>query len=76
MTFLEGRADGTFALRADLTQKNLGTITSLTAADVSGDGELDLVVTGTDRVTVLRNGTDAVKGEVLVNGDFSRPYQL
>ncbi|QEL14866.1 fibro-slime domain-containing protein [Limnoglobus roseus] len=72
VTFLEGRADGTFVLRSDLTQTGLGAVTGLTAADVTGDGELDLIVAAADRVTVLRNDPDAVRGEVLVNGDFAR----
>jgi FG-GAP-like repeat/PKD domain/FG-GAP repeat len=72
VTFLEGQADGTFVLRSSLTVTGLGAVTGLAATDTNGDGELDIVVSGTDRVTVLRNATDVLRSEVLVNGDFSR----
>jgi len=71
VTFLEGRPGGTFLPRPELTAGGLGTVVGLAAADFSGDGELDLVVSGTDRVTVLSNIADVMTSTPLANGDFT-----
>ena len=54
-----------------MTVTGLGVITDLAAADFDGDGETELAVSGTDRVTVLRNGLDLLTSSPITNGDFS-----
>lgn len=46
LTIFDGVADGSLT-RSATTVSGLGTVTGLSAADVNGDGELDLVVSGT-----------------------------
>src|SRR5439155_24014281 len=65
-------ADGTFPPRPGLTVTGLGTITGLSSADVDGDGELDIAVSGTDRAAWLKNAHDPAPQPALVNGDFSQ----
>ena len=72
VTVFRGNADGTFTAAPGATATGLGVVTGLAAADVNGDGELDLVVAGTDRVTVLTNRPDPAPQTVLSNGDFAQ----
>src|SRR5262249_27200061 len=71
LTFLEGLPGGRFAPRPALTVTGLGTITGLVTADLDGDGDPDLAVSGTDRVTVLKRDNDPLTTSPLVNGDFA-----
>jgi RHS repeat-associated protein len=71
VTFLEGQPDGTFDLRPEFTVSGLAPVTSLAAADLNGDGSLDLAVSATSQVIVLFNAGAASTAGPLVNGDFS-----
>ncbi|QDU59615.1 tRNA3(Ser)-specific nuclease WapA precursor [Planctomycetes bacterium Pan216] len=70
VTFLENVGAGTFQPRADLTVTGLGVVTSIAAEDFDSDGDLDLIVNGTDRVIQLVNDHVA-PASAIVNGDFS-----
>jgi RHS repeat-associated protein len=71
VTFLEGQAAGGFVLRSAATFSGLGTIHDVVTGDFNADGELDLAVTGGDRVTLLINNADPLPSPPIVNGDFS-----
>jgi hypothetical protein len=71
--FFQGRGGGQFEPRTDLTI-TLGAdhpIVDLTAADLDGDGDEDLVASATREVVVLWNDDDPLPFGPLVNGDFS-----
>ncbi|MGD9128259.1 MAG: VCBS repeat-containing protein, partial [Planctomycetia bacterium] len=71
VTFFEGTADGGLTLRSELSQTGLGSIKDLAAEDFDYDGDLDLVVSGTDQVTMLLGDDDALTSSPIANGDFS-----
>ena len=71
VSFLEGQGDGTFALRPDLHQTGLGSIVAMTHADFDADGDTDLVLSGSDRVTLLRKDDNPLPTGPITNGDFS-----
>ena len=68
VTFLEGAGDGTFQFHSNSTVTGLGTIADLTAADLDGDGDMDLAVSGTDQVNLLLNDDDPLTASPIVNG--------
>ena len=72
LTLLEGDGQGTFQLRPESTVTGLGTIADLTAADLDGDGDTDLAVSGTGQLTLLLNDNDPLTTSPLANGDFSQ----
>ncbi len=71
----EGNGVGGFAYRSDLTTAATGTVVDLELADVDGDGDLDVVVSGGSQVTVLSSADDPQPFPVLSNGDFARGLQ-
>ena len=72
LTLLEGDGQGTFQLRPESTVTGLGTIADLTAADLDGDGDTDLAVSGTNQLALLLNDNDPLTTSPLANGDFSQ----
>ncbi|MCB1102216.1 MAG: VCBS repeat-containing protein, partial [Kiritimatiellae bacterium] len=71
VTFFEGDGTGQVIPRPDLTISNLGVIVSMVAADLDGDGDTDLAVSGGTSVTLLLNDHDPVASNPVKNGDFS-----
>ncbi|MCB1069218.1 MAG: VCBS repeat-containing protein, partial [Kiritimatiellae bacterium] len=71
VTFFEGDGTGQVIPRPDLTISNLGVIVSMVAADLDGDGDTDLAVSGGTSVTLLLNDNDPVASNPVENGDFS-----
>lgn len=71
ITFFEGDGAGNLLYRPDLTRSNLGAVVALAAADLDGDGDNDLVVSGGAQVTVLFNNDDPVAANAVQNGDFA-----
>jgi len=71
VALLEGQGDGTFVSRPDLLVTGLGSVADLSAVDVDDDGDTDLIVSGTDRVTLLANDDDPLTSSPITNGDFS-----
>ncbi|MEO1525906.1 MAG: putative Ig domain-containing protein [Planctomycetota bacterium] len=72
LSFLEGSGDGKFDPRPELNVDGLGEIVDLTAADLDGDGDTDLAVSGRGSVTVLTNDDDPQATSAIRNGRFSR----
>jgi hypothetical protein len=72
LTLLEGDGQATFQPRPESTVTGLGTIADLTAADLDGDGDTDLAVSGTSQLTLLLNDNDLLTTSPLANGDFSQ----
>jgi hypothetical protein len=72
LTLLEGDGQAAFQLRPESTVTGLGTIADLTAADLDGDGDRDLAVSGTGQLTLLLNDNDLLTTSPLANGDFSQ----
>ena len=71
VTVLEGLEGGVFQLRPAATVGGLGAIQGLAAGDLDEDGDLDLAVSGGDRVTVLWQDDDALPASPIRNGDFA-----
>ncbi len=71
LTFLEGIGDGQFRSRNELSQTGLGNIVDLSVRDVDGDLDQDVVVSGTDRLTLLTNDNDPVRSNPIRNGRFA-----
>lgn len=71
LALLEGIGSGRFRLRPELTRSGLGDIVDLTVRDLDRDGDMDIVVSGSDRLTLLSNDDDALKANPITNGDFS-----
>ena len=72
LSLLEGHGDGTFTLRSDLTITGLGSVTDLAVEDLNGDGELDILVTTPNAVSLLTNDVDALTTSPIVNGRFDQ----
>jgi YD repeat-containing protein len=71
VTFLEGLDDGAFQLRPAAAVGGLGEICGLAADDFDADGDLDLAVSGGDRVSVLWQDDDILPASPIRNGDFA-----
>ena len=71
VTFLEGLGDGAFQLQPAAAVGGLGQIQGLAAGDWDEDGDLDLAVSGGDRVTVLWQDNDPLPASPIRNGDFA-----
>lgn len=71
LTFLEGVEHESLRPRPDLTISGLGQISDLTAADFDQDGDLDLIVSGKDRMTWLDNDDDPLPFSPIFNGEFT-----
>ena len=71
VTFLAGQPGGTLQPRHDLAVTGLGTITGIESADVDEDGDTDLIVSGTDQVTLLLRDPGELTTVPITNGDFS-----
>ena len=76
-----GHADGTvaffeydagqFHIADGLAIAGMGTVTDLVISDIDNDGDLDIAVSGGDRVSLLVNDDDIQTDSPLKNGDFS-----
>jgi len=71
VTFLVGMGDGMFQLQPAATVVGLGVIQALAAGDFDADGDLDVAVSGGDRVTVLWQDDDPLPASPIRNGDFA-----
>lgn len=71
VTFLEGQASGRFDPRPEFTVTGLGRVAALAAADLDGDADLDLVVSGGTQVSMLVNSGAGLTTTPVVNSDFS-----